>query len=74
MEHKYNITGKIKDGKKSKVDYELSKFPNVIEAKITKNEFSATVLVHFDATLADLQNELGGEYSEYQIETLELLE
>ncbi len=74
MEHKYNITGKIKMGKKSKVDYELSKFPNVTESAVTKNKFSATIIVHFDANLLDLQNELGGGYSEYEIETIVLAE
>ena len=74
MEHKYNITGSIKTGKKSKVDYELSKFPNVIDSLVTKSKFTATILIHFNANLNDLQNELGGEYSEYQVETIILVE
>lgn len=74
MEHKYNITGKIKKGKRSKVDFELSKFPNVTNSLLTKTKFTATILLHFDANLVDLQNELGGDYSEYKIETIELVE
>lgn len=74
MEHKYTITGKIKTGKKSKVDYALSKFPNVSESVITKDKFTATIIVHFDANLVALQNELGGEYSEYEIETIALID
>ena len=74
MEHKYNITGKIKTGKKSKVDFELSEFPNVTDSLVAKNKFTATVLVHFNANLIDLQNELGGQYIEYQIETIVLVE
>lgn len=74
MEHKYNITGKIKTGKNSKVDYDLSKFSNVIESEVIKNKFSATIVVHFNANLVDLQNELGGEYSKYIVETIVLTE
>ena len=72
MNHNYTITGKVKTGKKSKIDFELAKFKNVSRAVITKNKFSATVKVHFDATLFDLQNEIGGEYSDYKIKKVVL--
>ena len=73
MEHKYTVTGKIKTGKRSKVDFELSKFPSVTDSLVTKTKFTATLLVHFDANLIDLQNEIGGDYSDYKIETFVLV-
>ncbi len=73
MNHNYTIIGKVKTGKKSKVEYELAKFTNISNAVITKNKFSANVQVHFDATLFDLQNEIGGGYSDYKIEKVILI-
>ena len=67
MNHSYIIIGKVKTGKNSKVDFELAKFSNVSKAVITKNKFKATVKMHFDATKHDLQNVIGGAYSDYKI-------
>lgn len=67
MNHSYIIIGKVKTGKNSKVDFELAKFSNVSKAVITKNKFKAIVNMHFDATKHDLQNVIGGVYSDYKI-------
>lgn len=74
MNHNYKISGKVKTGKKSKVDFELAKFTNISNAVITKNKFSAKVKLHFDATLFDLQNVLGGAYSDYKIKKVVLVD
>jgi hypothetical protein len=67
MNHSYIIIGEVKTGKKSKIDFELAKFSNVSQAIITKNKFRALVHLHFDATKNDLQNVIGGVYSDYKI-------